>query len=191
MRNLLKDLSWKTCETYIVKNKMNKKPKINKKILNKKRSLSRLMAAQILFQHDFFKGARNLEEIKEEVIENYALEIEENVSSYRDKIDGDLLNNLITGLTLNIQKIDEDIAEFLQEGWTIERLEDMTRQLLRLGAFELKFMIDVPLKVVIDEYVDIAACFSEGKKVTFVNATLENLAKKFRAEEFEKIKTQK
>jgi len=170
---------------------MNKKPKINKKILNKKRSLSRLMAAQILFQHDFFEKARNLEEIKEEVIENYALEIEENVSSYRDKIDGDLLNNLITGLALNLQKIDEDITEFLQEGWTIARLEDMTRQLLRLGTFELKFMLDVPLKVAIDEYVDIAACFSEGKKVTFVNATLENLAKKFRAEEFEKIKTQK
>ena len=70
----------------------------------------------------------------------------------------------------------------------MEKLDGVARQVLRLGAFELKFIKNIPLKVVIDEYVDIAASFFDSKKITFINATLENLAKKFRAEEFTKIK---
>jgi hypothetical protein len=52
-------------------------------------------------------------------------------------------------------------------------------------------MKDVPLKVVIDEYVDIGASFFETKKVTFLNGILENLSRHYRSEEFEKVGTHK
>lgn len=166
---------------------MNQKLK-TEKATHHKRTLSRLMAIQIFYQHNFFGDEKKLTEVKEDVIENYALDFEEDISSYREKIDENFLNNLVAGLELDSKKIDEEISEFLKEGWNLEKLDDVVYQILRLGAFELKFMKDTPLKVIIDEYVDIAASFFDDKKITFVNATLENLAKKFREEEFKNLK---
>jgi N utilization substance protein B len=174
---------------------MNKKPKLKKAELSKKRSLSRLMAVQILYQRDYFfdipAERKNIDEITNDVIENYTLEPEEEVTSYRDKIDEEFVNNLVSGVIFNLENIDVEISEFLQEGWNIELLDETMRQILRLGTFELKFLTDVPLKVVIDEYVDIAASFFDNKRITFANAMLENLSKKLRSEEFEKIKIKK
>lgn len=167
---------------------MQKKIKNKKVNSGQKRSLSRLMAIQIFYQHNFFGNKKNLDEIKNDVIENYLIDSDENLSSYREKIDAEFLENLLSGITLDGIKIDTEISEFLKDGWTLAKLDDVTLQILRLGAFELKSMLDAPLKVIINEYVDIAASFFDSKKITFINATLENLAKKFRDEEFKKIK---
>lgn len=152
---------------------MNKKPS-NK---NQKRSLSRLMAVQIFYQRDFFSGAKNLEEISKDVIENYALDAEEKISSYREKIDEEFLQKLLA-LTIDEKTIDAEISEFLQKGWSLESLDGVLLQILRLGVFELKFFRDIPAKAIISEYVDIAASFFDEKKITFVNALLDGVAKK-------------
>ena len=153
-----------------------------------KRSISRLMAVQIFYQRDFLSGVsddkKNLSEIKEDVIENYLLDFEENISSYRGKIDEEFLNNLIAGMSLNSQKIDEEITQFLKDGWSLEKLDGVMLQILRFAAFEIKFIQNIPAKVVIDEYVDLCASFFDEKKVTFANAVLDGLAKKNRAAEF-------
>lgn len=159
---------------------MQKKLKTKKVNSGRRRSLSRLMAIQIFYQLDFLGDEKKLDEIKNDVIENYAINSEENISSYREKIDEEFLNNLISGLALNIEKIDAEISHLLQKGWEFENLDDVVKQILRFGAFELQFMLDTPLKVIINEYVDIAASFFDSKKVTFVNGLLENFAKKFR-----------
>lgn len=159
---------------------MQKKLKTKKINSGRRRSLSRLMAIQIFYQLNFLGDEKNLDEIKNDVIENYTIDSEENISSYREKIDEEFLNNLISGLTLNVEKIDAEISNLLQKGWEFENLDDVVKQILRLGAFELQFMLDTPLKVIINEYVDIAASFFDSKKVTFVNGLLENFAKKFR-----------
>lgn len=142
------------------------------------------MAIQIFYQYDFFNRERKLEQIKEELIENYTLNFEENPVSYREKIDESFLNNLLAGLELDVEKIDAEISQFLKEGWSLEKIDDVARQILRLSVFELKFLSDIPAKVVIDEYVDIAASFFDLKRLAFFNAVVENLAKKFRADEF-------
>jgi N utilization substance protein B len=61
-------------------------------------------------------------------------------------------------------------------------------QILRLAAFELKFLKDVPVKTVIGEYLEITASFFDEKKISFANGVLESVARKFRKEEFLKIK---
>ena len=149
------------------------------KIISRKRTLSRLMAIQILYQHKFFNGDKSFAQIKEDVIENYALQEDEELSSYLDKIDEEFLDNLIAGVGLG-GNIDDEIQLLLKDGFTLEKLDDVLQPILRLASFELKFMQDVPYKVIIDEYVDIAASFFENKKITFINGILENLAKKFR-----------
>jgi transcription antitermination protein NusB len=144
------------------------------------------MAVQIFYQHEFFNRERKLEEIKEELIENYLLDSQHQTTSYRKEIDESFLNILVTGLSLEINTIDAEISEFLKGDWSLDKLEDVTLQILRVAAFELKNLSDIPAKVVIGEYVDIAASFFDNKRLTFVNATLDALARKFRATEFEK-----
>lgn len=157
-----------------------KKSRIKKKVGSQK-SLSRLMAVQIFYQHDFFFDKRELEEIKNDVIENYALEEEENITSYRKKIDEDLLNNLVFGLPKDLAKIDAEITEFLNEGRNLKDLDNVMLQILRLAVLEMKFFRDVPTNVIIDEYVGIAASFFDKSRVTFVNAILDSLTKRLRS----------
>jgi len=157
--------------------------KKQKNFLHRKRTLSRLMAVQSLYQFDFYQGQEKIENIIENIVENYSLDGESEIRSYKDKVDKDFLQNLVINLLPKSQEIDEEIKIFLQEGWELAQLPDLILFILRCACFEFKFS-DVPAKVVINEYVDIAAAFYETKKITFVNSILENLAKKFRASEF-------
>jgi N utilization substance protein B len=58
------------------------------------------------------------------------------------------------------------------------------RAILRSGAYELGHRSDVPARVVISEYVDVANAFYEGDVPAMVNAVLDTLAKKLRPAEF-------
>ena len=163
---------------------MTKKQKTKNAPINLKKSLSRLMAIQIFYQSDFLSNETSLNEIKENLINNYILDSEEEPTSYRQKIDEVFLNNLINGVALDLKQIDEEISQFLKGSWSLEKLDGVALQILRFGAFELKFLSEIPAKVIIGEYVDISASFFDKKKTSFFNATLQNLAQKFRANEF-------
>lgn len=168
-----------------------KTQKSNKAPTHRKRTLTRLIAIQIFYQFEFYEKKIALEEVKNNVVDNYVLEQEDRVKSFRDKIDKNLLETLLAGVNLGMEEIDHEIFGLLKEGWDLEKLPDVMLYILRLGSFELKFMKDVPLKVVLGEYVDIGASFFENKKVTFLNGTLENLAKHYRAEEFEQVRNRR
>ncbi len=165
---------------------MNQKPRSKRAKTNHKKILSRLMAVQIFYQYYFFDKEKKLDEIKNDLVENYLLDSERETQSYRDEIDDNFLNLLILGLETQAEKIDEEIAKFLKGDWSLEKLEEVSLQILRLATFELKFMNDVPAKVVIGEYVDIAASFFSDKRLSFINATIDALAKSFRPSEFSK-----
>ncbi len=159
------------------------------KNLGRKRSLTRLVAIQILYQYNFFNtqnasGKKSIADVTNEIIDNYILDQEEVPSSYRQKIDIDFLTNLTTAIIPFLDEIDQDITQLLQKNWTLAKLPDVALEIIRIAVFELRFMTDVPVKVVINEYVDIASSFYDDKKVTFVNSILDNLAKKYRPEEF-------
>jgi transcription antitermination protein NusB len=165
---------------------MNQKPKSKRGQTNHKKILSRLMAVQIFYQYYFFNKERKLDEIKNDLVENYLLDSDRETQSYRDEIDENFLNLLVLGVETQIEKIDEEISKFLKGDWSLEKLEDVSLQILRLATFELKFLIDVPAKVVIGEYVDIAASFFSDKHLSFINATIDALAKNLRTTEFSK-----
>ena len=143
-----------------------------------KRALSRLMAVQIFYQKDFLSDAKKIDEIKDDVIENYALTFEDEVTSYRQEIDEDFLNELVSGVALAAASIDEEIRAQLKNQNDISALDSVLVQILRCAVFELKFYPSKPSKALISEYVDIAAAFLPSKKIGFVNGMLENLSKK-------------
>lgn len=162
----------------------------SKSIVFKKKSLSRLVAIQVFYQYEFFNKEQEFSKIINNTIENYALNFDEPISSYKKNINQELLDNLIEGLRINIENIDKEISEFVKSPWTLDKLEEIIVQIIRFGCFELKYMKNNPAKSIINEYVDICASFFDEKQTTFVNAILDNLARKFRKNEFEEIKNE-
>lgn len=136
---------------------------------NRKRTLSRLIAVQILYQREF-NSEKSYEEIKDDLVANYALDNEDEISSYAEKIDEGFLTQLLRSVEL-FEKTDQEIAPLLQQ--PIANLDLVMLQILRLAIFELRTLKDAPQNVVIDEYVGIAVSFFDQKKVTFVNAILD------------------
>ena len=157
--------------------KNTKKISSPKKYLSK-RFLSRLIAAQSLYQYEFYQREIALDILSRQLVENYFLSENEAISSYQKKIDDQLLQTLVSGVVLVIEKIDDEIVLFLKGEWKIENLPDVMLQILRLATFELQFLKDIPEKVIISQYVDLAACFYDAKKITFVNSILQNIANK-------------
>jgi N utilization substance protein B len=72
----------------------------------------------------------------------------------------------------------------LKESWPLGRVEAVLRAVLRAGAYELAYMKEVPARVVVSEYVDVAAAFLNRHETGMVNAVLDQLARKVRGTEF-------
>jgi N utilization substance protein B len=63
--------------------------------------------------------------------------------------------------------------------WDLERIAIVDKLIIRCAVAELMYMQDVPLKVAINEAVDIAKKFSTGDSSRFVNGVLDAIAKTF------------
>lgn len=157
---------------------------IDKNILMVKKSIARLMAVQILFQYDFYNKSKEIEDIKEEMLDHYLIDFKSDIKSYRSKIDKKHLNNIISNILQSTEILDQEIEEFLDPEFTLKKIENLTCQILRAAIFEIKYFDKIPAKVIINEYTDIAASFAGESKVKFVNSILENIAKKNRVKEF-------
>ena len=79
--------------------------------------------------------------------------------------------------------LDAAIDEALTPDWPIDRLDRVIKAILRAGCFELRDRADVPPRVVISEYVDVAKAFFSGKEPGLVNGVLDRLARRFRPDE--------
>lgn len=78
---------------------------------------------------------------------------------------------LVEGVDQNRARIDSILAEYA-EGWTVDRMPDVDRAVLRLGVFELLWRDDVPDAVAIDEAVELAKLLSTDESPRFVNGVL-------------------
>ena len=87
----------------------------------------------------------------------------------------------LEGVGPEIQKI----GGALSAGWSIGRIERVSRAILVAGVFELLAREDVPAKVAINEYVEIAHAFYDDNEPGFVNSVLDRLARQLRPGEFE------
>lgn len=94
--------------------------------------------------------------------------------------DMELFKTLTENAVDRQRTIDRAIAGRLNKGWKLERIDAVARAILRAGAVELEQRLDIPVAVVIDEYVEIAKSFFDGPEPGFVNATLDACAKDLR-----------
>jgi N utilization substance protein B len=88
----------------------------------------------------------------------------------------DYTAELVQGVSGHAQRIDEILGE-LADGWTVARMPDVDRALLRLAVFELLWRDDVPDAVAIDEAVELAKSLSTDSSPRFVNGVLGRVAR--------------
>ena len=144
------------------------------------RSAARLAAVQALYQMDV--AGKGLNEILAE-FESHWIGGEIEGVQY-EEADIDLFRDILKGVLGDQVAIDRVTDASLQEGWPLRRVEAVMRAVLRAGVYELRGRADVPARVVITEYVDVAAAFLGADEVGMINAVLDKLARKIRTHEF-------
>lgn len=145
----------------------------------RRRSAARLAAVQALYQIDL-AGIPEEGVITEFVKHRLGCEIDGD--SYGEA-DATLFADIVRGAGQRRTDLDGMIGAALSREWPLERLEVILRAILRAGTYELLARPDVPARVAISEYLDIAHAFFAGKEPGLVNGVLDRLARTLRPEE--------
>ncbi len=131
-----------------------------------RRRKARQYALQLLFRLDITRENINWADFNE---------FWEDIQATEDVIS--FAKELVKGTWDNLERIDNEIRNSSSH-WTLERINNVDRSLLRLAAFELLYRNDIPASVSINEALEIAKKFSSMESISFINGILDNIAKK-------------
>lgn len=81
------------------------------------------------------------------------------------------LLNLVMGVEQSKNELDDKLSQYLKEGWTLERLTLIEKNILRLGLFEMT-EFNTPQLVAINEAIELSKKFSDEKSSKFINGIL-------------------
>ena len=146
----------------------------------RRRSQARLAAVQALFQIQ--DGNHSVEEVIDQFLSFRSHEAGE--AGMPADADRDFFVELVSGASQHASELEPLVASSLGASWTMARLDRLMRALLQAGVFELKQLVHVPARVVINEYVEIAHAFYDAREPGFVNSLLDRVARELRAAEF-------
>jgi N utilization substance protein B len=94
-----------------------------------------------------------------------------------------LFKDVVEGTAAHKEELETTVSAALAEDWTWGRIDRLVRAILLAGAYELIHRRDVPPRVAINEYVEIAHAFYDQRESTFVNSVLDRVARQERAAE--------
>jgi N utilization substance protein B len=139
------------------------------------RSRARLAAVQALYQMDL--AETDLAEVIEEFKAHRLGATAEGAVAGADP---EHFARVLQGVVRRQRDIDPIVDQQLATGWRLVRVDAILRAILRAGGFELMELADVPVRVVISEYIDVAHAFFEGEEPRVVNGVLDQIARKLR-----------
>lgn len=99
--------------------------------------------------------------------------------------DSELFSETVRGAVRLQNRIDPYIEKHLAENWTLKRINATARAILRAALTELVHTPETPVKVVIDEYIEIGKSFFDEAEIKFINGLLDSAAHDIRADEFD------
>ena len=144
-----------------------------------KRGAARLAAVQALYQMDLTHAP-----VTEVVGEYENLRLGKDVDGERYvEADASWFRGIVAGVVKEQKAIDPVVHSALTPDWPLTRIDTLLRAILRAGVFELTNRKDVPAKVIINEYVDVAHAFYGDDEPRMVNGVLDSIARQLRAEE--------
>jgi transcription antitermination protein NusB len=123
------------------------------------RHKARILALQALYEVD--SVARPPEAVTERLLAESALSGE----------NGDFVRELVNGAVKNQEEIDGSIRKFAP-AWPVDQIALIDRNILRLAIFEILFNNKVPVKVVVNEAVELAKTFGSESSAKFINGVL-------------------
>jgi N utilization substance protein B len=123
---------------------------------------ARRAAVQALYQWDITKQEVN--------------EIENAFKGIHDlqNVDRKFLKKAISGVTDNLDSIEETVSQHVDRD--LSTLDPVEKAILRLGTYELMFCDDVPVKVVINEMIELAKVFGSDHSYKYVNGVMDKIA---------------
>ncbi|WP_047151491.1 transcription antitermination factor NusB [Aneurinibacillus tyrosinisolvens] len=128
---------------------------------------SREKAVQVLFSIDMTQTD------PKEVLGNL---MEENDEVSREDADTQFLAALVEGAVRHQAEIDQIVSQNLR-GWTVGRLANVDRAILRLAGYEMMYRDDIPVGATLNEAVELAKLFGTDDSPKFINGVLSSMAK--------------
>ena len=145
------------------------------------RSAARLASVQALYQMDV--TGKTLPDVLAE-FETFWIGGEIEGDRYNDA-ELAFFRDVLKGVLEDQGPLDRAVDKTLIASWPLARVDSVMRAILRAGTYELKKRRDIPARVVIKEYVDVAGAFFGRDESGMINAVLDSLARSLRADEFE------
>ena len=127
------------------------------------RRRARALALQILYEVD--SAGHTVDNVLSRILAEEKLP-EENASFVRE---------LVTGVIQNKEKLDANIKNFAP-AWPVEQIPVVDRNILRLAIFEILINNKVPVKVAINEAVELAKTFGADSSSKFINGVLGSIS---------------
>jgi len=143
------------------------------------RRKARVKALQALYQWDLNLEAGNDPEAA--AIRRQFLDTQD-----MQGVDQECFDNLLLGSIDALTDLDKSLEAALDR--KIIELDPIERSVCRLGAYELAHQLDVPLRVVINEWVEVSKRFGSDQGYKYVNGVMDKLGAKLRAVEFKALK---
>ena len=109
------------------------------------------------------------------------IEVNFHLDNDMTKVDGELFKTVLFGVPQNLDTVDSAYQKYLDR--EEEKLDPVSRAILRLTSYELIFSIEVPYKVAINEGVNLAKTFGPTDAFKFINGVLDRVAVDTRAVE--------
>lgn len=154
----------------------------DKPAIPSRRQAARLAAVQALYQWQ--EGQDGPTEIIEQFLRVRTSETGE--GGMRRDADRPLFKDVVEGTAARKDELQAVVAEALAQDWTWARIDRLVQAILLAGAYELMHRPDVPARVAINEYVEIAHAFYDKGEPNFVNSVLDRVARQARAAELAK-----
>ena len=140
----------------------------------RKKTASRICSTQVLYGASFLNC--DIDILINSYMINYLPSILEDLDL--KNLDYELLDTIVKGVYNNISKIDEIISKKLSKNWSIDRLSETEKSVLRLATYELLFEKKFKKLTIINEYISIIEVF--GGSPDFANGILENISKEIK-----------
>lgn len=90
-------------------------------------------------------------------------------------------NELFHGVPTNLDVIDQALSEFVDR--PVDIIDPVERAILRIGAYELLYRLNMPYRVVINESINLAKCFGADGSHKYINGILDKIAQQKRTVE--------
>jgi N utilization substance protein B len=137
------------------------------------RRKARRFAVQALYQW----------QIADDALSN--IEAQFRVDNDMKKVDGEYFHELLHEVPSHLTELDELVAPYLDR--EVSQLDPVELAIFRISAYELKYRVDVPYKVVINEAIELAKTFGATESHKYINGVLDKLAARVRLTEISGI----